>query len=579
MNSTEDPLTLEQLTISAFCERSIRNAVLIDEQFPKLSDTLACIDISEGEDSIAEKYPEWEKAKGLYEAFHSENISCDVENDPSRLGELSEKIKKSDLVVLDLHLRDSSDATESIEVIKSLAVNNRFNLVVVYTKDEQLKKIAVDLAGSVRGARKFEDPDLETAFASVLDELADYDLPVEQMVIDYICGRETSGRDIGKLRGCLAKDYNILKQQQQTILSALAAHFLRDQYDALPSENLEIANAVNFDCPNPWMVFSNLFVVVANKSTTSPAALLAVVRNAILDWKPGIVRTIISQIQNTMADNGYAFAGSLANDLETQISLLWHAKNGPQQEPAAVKMLVQQMLLSLRASVSSDEELAQFVASCIATLPDLADPLVQLQELTKAVSGANVCESDVLHALNCFESTEDFSADYITTGTVLFSKDSTYGERWWVCVEPACDTIPEQASSQDNFLHCRLLELRKCTHEKDEIVHKATRSRYIFVKLGSSREFLDSLNETSAQPKPVTGFVKKHGQVIEDAGVSRVSVFFPDRSMDKIGFLEIEMQVVTQLQEPYANRLLQETGNQLSRIGLNFIDFPKPTDE
>jgi hypothetical protein len=87
------------------------------------------------------------------------------------------------------------------------------------------------------------------------------------------------------------------------------------------------------------------------------------------------------------------------------------------------------------------------------------------------------------------------------------------------------------------------------------------------------------LNKTTAQPKLVTGFVKKQDQVVADGENKVLSVFFPDKSKDDIGFFDLEMQVVAQLQEPYANRLLQEAGNQLSRIGLNFVDLPKKPEE
>jgi hypothetical protein len=311
MSSVEQPQTLEELTTTAFCEQPIRNAVLIDEQFPKLSDALESLDSSEEDTSLATKFSEWETAKELYEAFHKLKISCDVENDPSGLGELSAKIKKSDLVVLDLHLRDSTDATDSIDVIKSLASDTKFNLVVVYTKDDQLRRIAFQLAGSVRGCDEIENSDSEVSLASIKDDLGKYDLPVEQMAIDHIRGRKLSGEEVGKLRGDLAKEHKIVHGEQELVLSALTSHLLRDQYGALAEKPISIASEMNFDRPTPWMVFPNMFVVVAHKGTTRPNELLTVLKDAILDWKPGIVRTIISQIQNTMADSGYAFAGSL----------------------------------------------------------------------------------------------------------------------------------------------------------------------------------------------------------------------------------------------------------------------------
>lgn len=578
MSDTAETASLDDLTLSAFCENAINSAVLIDEQFPKLSDALRFEQLEDDHSALVAQYPEWHIASELYDVFNSLQIVCDVENEPNKLGELPDRIAKADLVILDLHLRTSDDQSDSIAVLQSLSKNDKFNIVVVYTKDEDLRNIAIGLAGSIRGKTSFDDATWEVAFSAIRDDYEKHELPIEEMAISYISGSIPTGDKVGKLRGHMSKEHSLGKDGQDAILESLAAFFLQKHYGSIPNQQRILANSQDFKSINPWMVFPNVFVVVANKKATQPSQILPVVKEAIVSWKPSIVRTIICQLQNTLARSGYAFADSLADDIDTQIAWLFHACQISDGRPQAIEMLIERVALSLRSMLSRDSHLHDFVSSCISRIQISVGVESQLEALSELFNVAAIDNATVMHALNCFESTEEFSTDYVTTGTVLFSNDETHGSRWWLCVEPACDTVPTQASSQDKFLSCRLLELRNCTKDKENIVRRATRSRYVFVKFNSKREFLDVLNETSNQPRPVTAFVRKELQVSDNEDGKQVSIFFPNKTGDSLEFTEVEMCVVAQLQQPYANRFLQETGNQLSRIGLDFVDLPGNVD-
>ena len=75
-------------------------------------------------------------AKEFVDFFHKNKCICDVESDTEYLDH--EKIRKSDLIVLDYYLKpEGSDNREelSLELISQLSNNKHMNIVVVYTNE------------------------------------------------------------------------------------------------------------------------------------------------------------------------------------------------------------------------------------------------------------------------------------------------------------------------------------------------------------------------------------------------------------------------------------------------------------
>ena len=147
---------------------------------------------------------------------------------------------------------------------------------------------------------------------------------------------------------------------------------------------------------------------------------------------------------------------------------------------------------------------------------------------------------------------------------------------WLVCVEPACDTVPSQAPKSEEFLHCRMLELFRS--DAQTAVREAHNANYLFVKcLDGAREYL-SIKTNRGLPKLLTTFVCKSNQIRNDLGKHIVAVRFATLGAEPT-FISVDYEVVSQLHDAYANRLLHETGHHLSRVGLDFVSLADKSEK
>ena len=587
----EKTMIPESLVHDAFVDNAIQSVVLIDEQFPTLSDTLAFSKVDEDNSAMASRFVEWEKGRDLYSAFQAQQLVCDVVNDPTLLtGSLQKAVTETDLVILDLHLsKGSEDVSDSVEIIQGLADSPKFNLVVLYTKATELGTAARCIGGSLRGAPKFEDDKVTLALSEI--NLEDHDVPLDDLIDGFLQSKTPVGPKIGPFRGVLGKDHKLNGTQQVELINQVAITALSKRpFGSITDGNERTITGLNFNCDNPWMVLPNLFIVLANKKSTEPPNVLDVLKGAIVDWNPGPVRTIVSQIQNIISKRGYGFEDCISDDRETQIAWLWHAVQSENEQSEAVSMLLNRLMLSLKSDLSGNTNLQRFASNCLKDIPNVEPAETQFKQLL-AYCGegqVDIDAVDALHALNCYESSTPFgSRDFITTGTVLFAKamptadddeakaddDGAKAESaWWVCVEPACDTVP-RVDATDSFLQCRLLKLQPVNSRRQKVVESAELGRYLFVNR-SGRQYLDAL-DCNGNPVLETAFVKLRDQIIDKDGLKTVEIFFPMKGAKRLQLKSTEVEVVAQLNEPYANRLLHQSGHHMSRIGLNFVNLPE----
>ena len=118
--------------------------MLIDDQFPTYLQMRGV--------AVEDEYKEVQRAANLYSFFHQRGLICDIENwrKPGDADlELIDKVRKSDLVVLDYQL-GSGGPKIALEILRHLALSAHFNLVVLYTNDP-LSKVALSAAAAMRG--------------------------------------------------------------------------------------------------------------------------------------------------------------------------------------------------------------------------------------------------------------------------------------------------------------------------------------------------------------------------------------------------------------------------------------------
>jgi len=617
---------MDSLVVEAFRGKAVRSVMLVDECFPTFSELVSAFlsttvrhenatpkidplvddvvpaksigsaqsssDQSAEAEDLLRRFREAPLASELYSAFHSSEFLCDVANKEADWKDtLSARIANSDLVVLDLHLNGASDdSSDSIKILRSLAQSRKFNLVIVYTKAPDLQVSAKMVGGSLLTKRSVENDSLEVEMPEILNKLYELEAPRNELVDWYLTGKEVDKGKIKLFMHNVFQKYKNVACYKQQIKERVAEHYLVKEFSV--DWNLVNVPVISADtnATNPWLLYENVFVCFARKYDpttkvgTKPTELIPLVDQSIVSWNPGLPRVILSQIRNTIGRRGLEFLSGIPDDIETQISWLWNStihESNSEEGTAALETLIKTLLVSFTDQVVSDEELGKFVHNVLALIPRSNLARSQLETVSQSKwygreGIEDIKEVDVLHALNVFQSTKRFSRNHITTGTIMRRVSANSFPMWLVCVEPACDTVPSQAPKSEEFLHCRMLELFRS--DAQTAVREAHNANYLFVKcLDGAREYL-SIKTNRGLPKLLTTFVCKSNQIRNDLGKHIVAVRFTTLGAEPT-FISVDYEVVSQLHDAYANRLLHETGHHLSRVGLDFVSLADKSEK
>lgn len=187
-------------------------------------------------------------------------------------------------------------------------------------------------------------------------------------------------------------------------------------------------------------------------------------------------------------------------------------------------------------------------------------------------------ETDMLHALNRDLCLRSFSGGYVTSGTVLKAENG----RWFLCVSPACETVPEQPTGGEptkRLAPHRLMKfiiLEECKTIRAAL-EKAVDGRHIFVmeQDGTRRAFAVQSGDAH-QPTIDFAVIHEHdnsyNMKIHQDGIT---VSFIDRK-EKTGKLfanRITLKPVAQLRDSYAARFQTVASQHAGRVGVDFISI------
>ncbi len=605
---------LRPYVISAFRKNAIRSVVLVDEEFDSLHELLsmkgpasgdANEDLEVGElqpiaeseiaetehGQVAENFgtAETEARKALantvamrlYDEMNSAELICDVINQRQQWTDVK-KIANADLVILDWHLLGGNqDASEAIGILRRLALHPRFNLVVVYTNHGDLAQAARHLCGCLR-QRIDPDVEVEANLTEIVTLFNSMNPPIAEMLDAFLLGHELPREFCRKFKTACSQKFRLRGEQLTQAVQLLVEKQLRDELGCSLGDEEFVPLTGDFEASQPWLVYENLFVCFAKK-TDQQLQLLNVLDESLVAWNPGIPRTIVSEIRNAISRKRHEFDNDFPHDLETQAGWLWYAKKSGRAGTEGVRQLLKGVLRSFQDRVLSDNELASFVEGVLDVIPEKGTPSEQVEEAVKwcGFAGNSVVEPhSVVHALNVFHSSSAFCGDYVTTGTILKRIRGNHPE-WLVVVEPACNLVPSQGRENAKFTSCRMLKLEQVpAEEAATVLDEAVRGQHLFVQITQQRLYFSIGNpKASLQPIIIDSYVPRNSQISIVNGQLAVEVHFPNLREATPTSTNSSYQFVAQLHEPYANRLLHAIGGHLSRIGLDFVSFPKPQEE
>lgn len=613
--------TYDEAIVETLRKRAVQSAILIDDSFPSYNDLLAANDVA----AVRADFPDIDEARRLYKLMHKHRIVCDVENAVGHVdGEFIEKIRKSDLVVLDWNLRraEPQDSEDAVRVLSGLSHSPHFNLVIIYTRDDLLKvwtRAAVRLRRGWREKEHFLDG-LDLGQGRDADELVgDIDpegtleFVSDEVLRDYVLH---GMRHICSQYQQLLKDFRELHRvpgaQTKAVLEAFIHRAAIQRHgaeaDAAEPHHLEGAPA---GAP-PYLNAGSVFICLMKKPEQSQdgqptqheePGIFDCLDAALKTWKPSVLQLLVSELQNELEHRSYAFDSSLMPSSLLKAGWMFHMlrEHGAGGEGMAVDGLVASLNARLAESIEQSiqvqladpkSELMRFgkIAArlSVEAMGDLTGK-PEIEVVAAAAKEAGVAwrneanmEFEVLHALNEYLSSDRFRGGHLTTGTVLCSADI---DEWWICVTPACDMVPRKSSDAFSwhadmfpFRPVHLLKLEKS--KARQALPEAERGTQVFVTVNGKQHFLRAVHAQMRQPRPLTWMLEPTG-FSGDLGWQRHGFLFKElrKVGDALAIGERKAFAVSQLRPQYAARFLHLLGSHQSRIGVDYAKFGESEGE
>ena len=611
-----------EIVYESFLERSVRSALLIDDQFP-MFDT--------AEEELG-NYDQIERAKRLYRTFKERRIVCDIESRAAELAkpESTDRLLKSDLVVLDYHLQKGErNPSKSLKILKSLAESKHFNVVILYTDSENLELVWLEVAGTLKGgwkrAEKILEGDLLENWEALEDEKklpeVDYGLLSEYLL--------NGNKALKTPSNAIRQDFLKIGVEKKD-----CSHFIVARINEEFSKKILIQSDFDIDKCYPvygsfnepyWLQSGNLFVAImkkvnpiegeANGQAYDPENIWGRLTDCIKAWRPNILQIILSEIQNTLDLDGVtidpAYTGSPALQAGILYSLFEKIPAGDVETvknlfKPAVEDITCKLVESIRRKVSTNDEitgiaerLLNYEISRDEWRNVSGDKKKRGHETLSFVKntlfeGQSIKDDELFFELNSFLSSDEFRGSHLTTGSIFKSDDE---DNWWMCCTPACDMEVRRPNvwkengrdtwHGENYPTKKMLALRLSPVENYQTgLNEANRGQNIYLTVnGNDYRQFEILNPYN-HPNWEILIVKNSGKICQTVDEPIKKQFgayllqnHREENIDGLEQVECNLitktfNVVAQLRSEYANRVLQFTGLHLSRIGVDFISKP-----
>ena len=362
-----------------------------------------------------------------------------------------------------------------------------------------------------------------------------------------------------------------------------------------------------------WIQTRNTFITILKKDNELEKddradRLMCCLNQALLDWHPNLFQILVSEIQNTLELEALATADKILSEPTTHTALWYYLlenlssvdlASGLDVKPP-LTYIIDKIVDGIRQRLSTDDELLKLASNALfgelrdtgwttGTWPG-SDNVTMSTASDMARTKGIVKKSDVFFRLNGFFSTENFGHAHLTTGTICYLRKS---DEYFVTASPACDLEARKPGSGQSWARSihpltPMVVIRlQPIDVVDSALCEATRSQYIFLEHGGKKKAFKILNEVG-QPSYEILFAVNEGRVREVGGKTVFSVarLFPagahitdetstfEAPDDDHALVSQEFEVISQLRNIHAARVLQIMGQHLSRIGLDFVNMP-----
>lgn len=571
--------------ISEVYIKPIRSTIIVDDKFPTLENFL---------NSQLENKTEGVKLLEIVTTCRSANWIVDVHDGSGDLNtsEFS-RLHQSDLLILDYHLEsDDTGGEKAIKVLKSLASNNYFNMVVIYTACKDINsEIPQRVLEVVEGltfksnnmhsdatvpaellAWENEDLNIVNTLKSNFTKEDFIKLAQHRNTLEWKSILSTNLKEILQARCVQAKAPISLP-----IINWLYATRLQERVNFLADTD---CGAIDFSLNEfNWIKTDKLFITIiaksvdANKlpdlllnalgaSNISPHELImARIRNALTEYGPKAEKKVLANQQL----QAYWLKQMLTEKLELQD---WRLQQTINHHWEAL-------------SVAINEHVQEFSGRLFNFLKSENPTDLILKHSNVDINNDSQL-SEIIFEWNRNICSKAVDRPYVYTGQIFYIQekgaDKAIDGSYWICLTPACDLIPGQDSSWGgvglNGTNLTPFKAVKLENRKNaDAIKEATSSEFVFLNLnGNEINSYSYAKSSDGNPSWKQFFAHNNGYLTTNQRVN-VSVIDvnPDGEAQLISAREFEAVIVAQLRYEYALHWMLKLSQSLSRIGLGFV--------
>jgi len=588
----------------------IRSLLAIDDEFPTL-DELLDPEISKnvldkkGTDRLREiiKFARERNVPWLVDVHDGQDI------DGGQEIKIAPRLHSSDLMVLDYKLNgEHLGGDTAIKIIRKLATNDHFNLVLLYTKGKEwsvvdiLYEIALGLAHK-SDAYRLTDDERQTVINALEQWEAD-----QQNIVDQLRGEFTSqlflkvferpGQPLKwildepgseKLKEQLTYGAKLTKAPTALMLRWLFEEKKKLLWPQLFDDDLgQIRISANEDCC--WISCEKLFITLLSKQC-APIEFETKIVNAIVASHPTPHRLLLTKMRSSIEQRGLIAEVDILRDIHVQTAWLEDFLNPkPKDETSAIVGAITRHWEAIGDVLR--EDLTDFSSDLRAQYQG-----IELGEVMKrsGLHGTIPNSQETLERYNNFVSTKPFDRGHLTTGHVFSftqrkkiqvhepnaddvpvvaaaSDEQPVVLEYWMCLSPACDMVPSQKGKDqpdgrtNQLLPFTAVRLHSIT--SSTAIGKATENLCVFLKIGNSIRAFSILKDADPMGSPEWEQMIASNRGIFDVKTKTLQVSSVTRFSGKVEACEVEGKVIAQLRTEYAANLLQKFGAQLTRPGL-----------
>ncbi|WP_141231851.1 response regulator receiver domain [Pseudomonas sp. Irchel s3h9] len=587
--------------------KPIRTVMVVDDEFPTV-DALLQKELGGGGSWVSTNV---ERACRIIESCRSDERRwvVDIHDGQNSFaiegeGEGVSHFHHSDLMILDYHLdRDQpEDGGNAVSILRRLADNDHFNLVIVYTKGYGLTGghisrvvTEVSLGLSSIDARLGQHANATAIVAELLDSWEDVSRGASERVLGFI-----DDNLYLKLKSIKDKSIDWLTVGGWPELESFKAfveagppevsskyisflkfsvNYKQEELKGKLSEKdfgkldwgFEGVTGIN------WIRTDRLFVTVVSK-TEDPASLPSKLLSSLVRWNPEPHRLLMSKMRAELDERGVLAEGTVLDNQYLQAGWL--------QEYLTEDMYERQW--KVHSTINRHwEGLGDSIRLGVTNFADRLAQYLIAEGRAEVVKQwyPQLSEQEVKSYLNSYVSSKvSVEGSYLTTGHVIRFDKCVGDGCFWLCLSPACDLVPGQKSSgwpKRLGNHTPFIAVELFPVKEGEALKNAFAGNHLFLKIEnkvlcfsftpplSLKE--DPLGEKTSNPKWEQMFAGDQGRFA--SGTQNITVTRADGTGGDLAFKKQSAQVVAHLRYEYALNLLNRLGSNLSRVGLDFIGF------